>query len=370
MTKSSKIFSFTAAAVVFIAVIIGSTSKLAPHLFFRVPNIGFILYAVTGSGPIPPYIVQDPFLEESRGWLKQDDVVVSIGAKSGTTWMLYCSHQIRSKGNEEKHPFEDIMLNTPWVGLVQTPGEDWETLKGKMNTTVLPDGTRVKDYWDHDDYPFRIFKSHDVPGTYGDLIGGDKVKFLAMARNGLDMASSMVPFFDNHSNEFRKLWGNFPPVWSDTPEEEASKMMNDLLPGGILGHLYFEYVNEWWKARNEKNVLLLHYSDAKKDLKGTVKKIADFYGMKLNKEELNNVVEKCSFEHMKKNKNLFNYQIPLNKNFKGTLMKPGKMIRKGSIGDGKVGFSEQERDRWAKAEEEMFGDNEAKLRWAREGGTF
>ena len=74
---------------------------------------------------------------------------------------------------------------------------------------------------------------------------------------------------------------------------------------------------------------------------GTVKKIADFYGMKLNKEELNNVVEKCGFEHMKKNTNLFNYQIPLNKNLKGTVMKTGKMIRKGSIGDGKVGFSEQ-----------------------------
>lgn len=263
----SKIF-YTAATVAFIAIIIGSTSKLAPHLFFKVPNIGFILYAVTGSGPIPPYVVSDPFKEENRGWLKQNDVVVTAGTKCGTTWMLYCSHQIRVKGDEEKHPFKDIMFNTPWPGITQTPGEDWEIQREKMNSTVLPDGTRLKDYWDHEDYPFRIFKSHDNPEAYGDLIGGDKVKFLAMSRNGLDMAASSVPFFDGHSDEFRQLWGNFPPAMSGTVEEEASIRIKQLLPGGMLYHWYFEYVNSWWKVKNEKNVLLLHYSDAKKDLKG------------------------------------------------------------------------------------------------------
>lgn len=270
MTYSTIGFSakITAAIVAMVAIALGSIASLAPHLFLKVPRIGFILFALTG-GPIPPFIVQEPFAKGARGWLKKDDVIVSVAAKSGTTWMLFCSHQIRVKGNDEKHPFIDPSISTPWPGFIHTPGENWEIQREKMNSTILPDGTRLKDYWDHDDYPFRVFKSHDLPEVYGDLIGGNSgIKFLAMSRNGLDTVASMVPFFDNHSDEFRRLWGNFPPPMTGTMREEAAIRMKQLLPGGILSHAYFKYVNSWWKVKNEKNVLFLHYSDAKKDLSG------------------------------------------------------------------------------------------------------
>lgn len=366
----SRLIVWTAAAGAFLAITLGCTAKFAPHLFFKVPNIGFILYAITGGSPIPPYIVQGPFLEGSKGWLKKNDVVVSVGVKAGTTWMLYCSHQIRVKGDEEKHPFIDVMLNTPWPELIQTPGDDWEIQREKMNNTVLPDGSKVKDYWDHDDYPFRIFKSHEEPESFGDLIGGDKVKFLAMSRNGLDVVSSAVPFFDKHHDKFRQLWGNFPPSRTGSIQEEATTRLKQMLPGGLFSSWYFDYVNAWWKARNEKNVLLLHFSDAKKDLEGTVKKMARFYGVQLNGKQLKTVVEKCGFPHMKKQTHLMNYQLPLNPNFNATIMTNGAMTRKGTIGDGNAVFTTEERKEWLKAEEETFGDDPAKLRWAREGGEF
>ena len=150
-----------------------------------------------------------------------------------------------------------------------TPGEGWEPyVREQMNSTILPDGTKLKDHWDNEEYPFRIFKSHDHVESLGKLIGGDKIKFLAMSRNGLDMAASFVPFFDKHTDAFRKLWGNFPPVEPGTLREKTRVRLRQLLPGGIFDNFYFDYVNSWWKARNEKNVLLLHYSDAKKDLSG------------------------------------------------------------------------------------------------------
>lgn len=263
-----KLLTYLAVVMATVAITVGSTAKFAPHLFFKVPNIGFILYAMTGGTPIPPYIVQDPFSEKNRGWLKKDDVIVSVGAKSGTTWMLYCSHQIRVKGNDEKYPYTDVSLSTPWPGFIQTPGATWESQMEQMNTTILPDGTRLKDYWDHDDYPFRVFKSHDRAEVYGDLIGGEKVKFIVMARNGLDVVSSLIPFFDSHTDEFRHMWGNFPPKGSGDVRKDAETWMTSVLPGGMLSNLYFDFVNSWWSVRNEKNVLLLHYSDAKKDLPG------------------------------------------------------------------------------------------------------
>lgn len=38
--------------------------------------------------------------------------------------------------------------------------------------------------------------------------------------------------------------------------------------------------------RNDPNVLLLHYANVRKDLKGSVAKIADFVGVELSPEEL------------------------------------------------------------------------------------
>jgi hypothetical protein len=41
-------------------------------------------------------------------------------------------------------------------------------------------------------------------------------------------------------------------------------LFKDLLPGGVLEDLYFAYVQSWWPLREEQNVMLLHYSDARK----------------------------------------------------------------------------------------------------------
>lgn len=294
---------------------------------------------------MPPYFDSEPYLG-STDWLKPNDVIVSTAAKSGTTWMLYCAHQIRVKGDDEKYPFKDIMLNTPWPELVQKPGETWEERRNLMNTQILPDGTPFKEQWDHPDYPFRIFKSHGTPDIFGNLIGGNStVKFLAMARNGLDQVASAAPFFDQHSDEFRKLWGGFPPAdggSGDKKSDVASERLQQMLPRNIFGAWQFDYINKWWEVKDEKNVLLLHYSDAKKDLPGTVKQLADFYGVELSKKEKNIIVEKCSFDYMKKNSHLFDYQLPFVPGFEGnTIMQNGSMMRKGVNGDGRIVFSDE-----------------------------
>eukprot|EP01083_Nonionella_stella_P018341 51134_1 len=194
-----------------------------------------------------------------------------------------------------------------------------------------------------------------------------------MARNGLDQVASAVPFFDNHSDGFRKMWGGFPPAdgganGGDQERKIASQRMQEMMPGGMFAAWHWEYVNKWWKVKDEKNVLLLHYSDAKKDLRGIVKQLADFYEVKLSKKEHDSVVEKCGFDYMKKNTNLFNYQLPLHpKNSDMRIMKNGTMTRKGVNGQGKIVFSDEEKAKWTKTEEEQFGDDPEKLNWARHG---
>ena len=75
---------------------------------------------------------------------------------------------------------------------------------------------------------------------------------------------------------------------------------------------------------------------------GTVKRIAEFYGVKLSPKEHKKVVEKCGFPYMKNHTHMFNYQLPLNANSGGTtIMNSGSMTRKGTLGDGKATFTEE-----------------------------
>ena len=57
-----------------------------------------------------------------KTWVRDGDVVVATGAKSGTTWMLYCSHAISTKGDAENFPFTDVSYSTPWPDFVQVGG--------------------------------------------------------------------------------------------------------------------------------------------------------------------------------------------------------------------------------------------------------
>jgi len=137
------------------------------------------------------------------------DLVVATGAKSGTTFMLYCTHQIRTKGQDTNDDlFPDVSITTPWMDFRQSRDGTWAEQKDRYNTTVLSDGKQMKYYWDHPSYPFRIFKSHYAPPELPvRKKGGKKIKYLAMARNGLDVAASMTNFFSAHTQKFRDLWG-------------------------------------------------------------------------------------------------------------------------------------------------------------------
>jgi hypothetical protein len=359
-------------AILVLAVTIGVIGKTRPELFLTLP-MGFIPWAITGN-IMPPYFDATPFAAEEFGtWARDGDLVAAVGAKSGTNWMLYCSHQIRTKGaNDPKTDYRDILLTTPWVGFNMLPGQRWSEIKEMMNSTVLPDGTKVKDYWDKPEYPFRIFKSHFAPPELP-VKQFPKVKFLAMSRNGMDVIKSFYPFFASHAPGFKKVWGGFPPTYPD-----PMACLKDFLPGGTLEHLYFGYIKDWWPFRHEPNVLMLHYDDAKRDLSGTVKKLAAFLGVSLNQKEHAEVTKRCDISHMKTVAHQFDYYQWAGD---GTHVMCGKdrcpgvegdhsLIRNGMSGEGKKFFTPEMKQMWDEAVEAKLGHDPALKKWAAEGGGF
>jgi len=82
-----------------------------------------------------------------------------------------------------------------------------------------------------------------------------------------------------------------PPVaeWLDT------FLSPDAALGSWAGHL-----QSYWSVRDRPNVLFLTYEQMRADLPGTVDRIAKLMGVALTADERAAVIERSSFEHMKK----------------------------------------------------------------------
>ena len=190
------------------------------------------------------------------------------------------------------------------------------------------------------------------------------------------------PFLKGCSPKFSSSsllsYKGFPPDISgeDPASEEPPTAVKDMLPTGPMAEVYFGYVKKWWEYRNDPNVLFLHYSDVRKDLKGHVSKVAKFLEVDLSEDELDVVTQRCSIEHMRSVKgNKWGYVMPLNQDkglwdVKDKIIKDGELVKTGLVGKGRAKFHPKVVEQWEKAEEDEFGHNPAMLNWARNGGGF
>ena len=55
----------------------------------------------------------------------------------------------------------------------------------------------------------------------------------------------------------------------------------------------------YWAARHRPNVLIVPFKSMKRDLRGTVKTVADFMGVRASDEVIDRVCQKASFDYMK-----------------------------------------------------------------------
>lgn len=237
------------------------------------------------------------------------DIVVSVPAKSGTTWTMNIVHQLREGGDPD---FDDLYLEVPWLELVPAPSVTREQRLATFD--AMPRHRR------------RAFKTHSPPGPlpYQEPGAAHDVQYVVVARNPEEAMASMPPFLASHSEKWLELWGmsradlTFPDF--DTFFETLGR---DLLAGMLFG-----FMAAWWPLRHEPNVLFMHYTDMKRDHAGSVRKIADFLGFSPTPERWPAVLEYTSFAWMKANEDKFEVrkagEIPI--------LDPGAMVRKGKAG--------------------------------------
>lgn len=215
---------------------------------------------------------------------RPDDIIIATYPKCGTTWTQRIVGMLIFQSDE---PFgvQDI---SPWPDMRLPP-------PGAMLGLAESQTHR------------RFFKSH-LP--YDALPVYEGVKFIHVARDGRDAAMS----FHNHKlNYTDKVIEEAAAFLKDDPkfdkgitraDPDPAKHFHDWILGEedhvgdpLCGFWYME--NSYWQAKDDANMLLLHYADMKKDLDGEMRRIAEFLDIEIAAELWPKLVEAAKFESMK-----------------------------------------------------------------------
>lgn len=170
----------------------------------------------------------------------------------------------------------------------------------------------------------RYIKSHLPAFLLPDELWTIKPRIVYVARNPLDVA---VSYFHHH----RHVHGC---------KASLDEYLNALVTNQIIHQPYNEHVLEFWKIRNQENVLFLFYEDMKRDFDGEMKKIANFLKKPFTQDQIDFACDYLSFDKMKANPKI-------NREDKGDDFKDKKGIKDNSedftfIRKGKVGSYKEE----------------------------
>lgn len=231
------------------------------------------------------------------------DVFVTCFSKSGTNWALQLTEQISHRGEADFRHIHDV---APWPdgdfpGIV--PLDD----PGPRNRA--PTGLRsIKTALEADYVPY-----------------GPRAKYLCIARDPKEISISAYHF----------LTGIFGLREYISPEQWFEM---DIAPDSILG-TWPGHMAGYWAWRDRPNVLVLLYPEMKKDLPGTVDKIAELLEVDLDEQQRAEVIRKSGFAYMTSMESCFAPpRLPLL-----TGKNRGKMMRSGKSGKSSEFLSSEQR---------------------------
>ncbi|HJT88323.1 MAG TPA: sulfotransferase domain-containing protein [Bryobacteraceae bacterium] len=225
------------------------------------------------------------------------DVIVATYAKSGTNWMMQMAHQLLFHGGGE---FEHIHCVVPWPDTADM---------GPLRRYAIP--LEDDSVWRASPEQKRVIKTH-FPW---ELIPYSKdARYIMVIRDPKDVFVSSYFFFVKDG----PLAGPLPTL--DT-------WYKVFLAGNLpVAGSWVKNTAGYWAQRHLPNVLVLSFKSMKRDLRGTVDKLAAFLDVRVSGEILDRVAEKSSFDYMNR----------IDEKFRMWKMIPwrgeNRMLRKGAHG--------------------------------------
>lgn len=239
-----------------------------------------------------------------RGWRafvgRPDDVYVVTYPRSGTTWVQFILHLMRSDGGLD---FTHLSEVSPW----------WER-------SMALGSRRAADF-----VPMpspRVFKSH-LPRRWLPAQG----RFVYVVRDGLDVAVSYHQLYRSHlgfTGDFEAFFERF-------------------MRGRVQYGSWFKHVAGWERYRDDPRVLFLTYEELRADLTGSIGVLADFLGWPMSDAIRDRVLERAGFDFMKAHEEKFD---PITETLLDQGLVRGRFIREGRSGRGAQTVSTAHRRRF------------------------
>ena len=225
------------------------------------------------------------------------DVFIVTPPKCGTTWMQQIVHGLRTRGSMD---FDEIGRVVPWLNMAHDMGID-------INAPQAADP--------------KAFKTHSILDEVPK--GG---KYIVVLRDPKDALVSHFHFFEDFYFE------------KGTIDLETFAREHYIPGRNVHKHLL-----SLWGRHKDKDVLPLCFENMKADFEGTIERVADFIGIRLDEELKQIVLKQSDIKFMQEHKDQFEDHL-IRKARSAAMRLPldGKLnkVRNGQVGEAKDKVSE------------------------------
>uniref|UniRef100_A0A8C6VQA7 Sulfotransferase n=1 Tax=Naja naja TaxID=35670 RepID=A0A8C6VQA7_NAJNA len=225
--------------------------------------------------------------------IRNDDTFIITYPKSGTVWTQNIVCLILYEGHRDGTENRTLIDRAPWL----------EYNLYNVDFTNCPSP--------------RVICSHLPYYLIPKGLRNKRAKIIYVLRNPKDVLVA--------NYHFRKMSARI-----KTPKD-FDTFLEMFLAGKVFYSSWLDHVEGWYSHKSDFNILFLSYEEMKKDLRSSVLKICNFLGKKLTEKEVDDVVDKATFDNMK-------VDSRANYNFMSSKMldlSRGNFLRKGTIGDWK-----------------------------------
>lgn len=243
------------------------------------------------------------------------DLIIATYPKCGTTWVGQILMLLLKKGVPPSTGEEAVGLS-PYLEA--------------MGVKAIAHQAPPRCYKVHFDYP-------SVPKQ-------PEAKYFCVIRNPKDCLISFFHFAQTDLLGFK--------------DDEFDLFFDLFVRGKLMYNDFFDHLLSWYERRHDSNVIFLYYEKMKKDIRASIKDIAEFMGpeyaeMIRDPKLLDDVVHYSGFDYMKKTTNELMASV-FRKKFGAetdsaaksdspwVLKKVPVMVRKGIVGDWKTSLSSEQ----------------------------